>query len=296
MDDEEANVIALGVFLEIAEVFEQDVDNGFVEFEDLCEFINTTDRNALSRILREDASSSDEAAAVLGSQTDLARDVFFKLREACGGVEMIGIDPEKEAEIEALSTILGDMTSEELPPIDDLTATEVTVDEPKLRITNAEVRDWLSDVQPQRFCSAWGSVPSIYEDEIRNLVEVSTESELIFGSSVMEIITEELVNTHPTSVPSPTVRHWLNSIAQTNSVGIHESVDDIPFSLIIFDDYVIAGYFAREGSAQGAFLRTADLEVYDWALRVFEKWQTRSRELDIPIRFRGENPYLEDRN
>jgi hypothetical protein len=296
MDDSEVNMLAFAVMREIQDALTRDTDEDFVEFEDVCEVINTTDRNTLYQMLRDEASSSDEAAAVLGSQSDVAKDVFFTLREACGGVEMIGIDPEKQAEVEALSTILGDIAEGETPPpIDDVAATEVAVDEPKVRITAAEVQDWLTAVQPRRFYAAWGSVPRTYEDEIRELIECSTESELVFGSRVMELITEELVDTHPALVPSRTVRHWLNAIATSNSVAMYESVDEVPFCVFIFDDWVVVGYFAREESAEGAFLRTADAEFYTWAVRLFEKWRTCSQELQTPISFRGNNPYPENR-
>ncbi|WP_435079706.1 hypothetical protein [Halococcus sp. AFM35] len=297
MDESELHMLALAVIIEIQDTVSQDSDEELVEFDEICEFINTTDQTTLYRLLREDSSASDEAAAVLSPQSTVADDVFFTLRKLCGGVEMIGTDPEKQAEVEALSTILGDIAEGEPPPaIDDLTATEVAVDEAAVRVTSAEMQDWLAAVQPRRFYAAWGSVPSIYEDEIRTLVESSSESELLFGSRVMEAMTEELVNTHPAIPTSRTVRHWLNSIALHNPVAMYESAENVPFSICIFDDWVVVGYFAHEKYPEGAFLRTADSEFRKWAVELFEKWRASSQEIQPPMSFRGTNPYTDGQN
>lgn len=294
MDEEKTRDIAVGVVLKIDEHLRRNADNGDVKFEEVCDFVNTTDRKTLARILRDDPNALDEVADLLGSESNVSQDVFFAMREMCGGIETIGTDPEKRAEVDALLTILGDITDiEEPPPISDLSGTEIVVDEVAARYTASSVSEWLSDTDSQCFYSAWGSVPSLYEQDLRQLTAITEPSELVFGASVMEIISERLVNTHSASVPSPTVRHWLNSIAQTNSVSIYEAKQDVPGTLLIFDNYVVAGYFAREESPTGAFLATDDSAFREWALEVYRDWRKRSRELDIPIRFRGENPYFE---
>lgn len=297
MDDDAVNEIMFGVLLEIDEHLCRKSDATMVESEDLFEFVNTTDRMSLYRKLRDDPETPEEVAAVLGPQSKISKDLFHKLREACGGIEIIGTDPEKRAEVDELLATLEEITTREGPPsINDLSTTETAVNEPRHRIVSLRIREGLNSVEPQRFYSAWGSVPDLYEAELRDLIAVSSRSEVLFGKGVIELMTEELVNTHSATRPYRTVRHWVNSIAQsqTNSVTFYEADEAVPGSLFIFDEYVIAGYFARKDSPLGAFLVTDNPAFREWAVKVYQDWRGRSQNMPTPLLFRGENPYLEE--
>jgi hypothetical protein len=291
MDEDEVETLAFGLILELAKIFNRQSEQ-FSEYEHVQEFINTTERDILAQILREE--STDEIASVLNSRSNVAQDVFWKMRELCGGIKMIGTDPEKEAQVRALATILEDATGEATPTIDDLTTTQVVVDEPSVRVATAEMKQWLNEIQPDRFYSIWGSVPTMYEDEIQKLTKHSTDTQLIFGRTVFSLITEELVETDSVVPLFRTVRQWLNAIVMDYPADIYKSTHDVSFSLFVLDEVVIAGYFAREDSPMSAFVRTTDPSVHEWALRVFEASRARSQELKTPILFDGDNPYFGD--
>jgi hypothetical protein len=288
MDEEEAEDVAFGLLLAVSEHLDRNADRDRVDSEEVRDFVNTTDRMALSRRLRNDPETPDEFAAVLGSRSDSSHDVFYKLREMCGGIEMIGTDPEKRAEVDELLAKLREITERDGPPaIDDLSTTEIAVNEPSYRIALSKTKEWLNSVEPQRFYSAWGSVPQFFEAELRNLIAMSDRSEVMFGSTIMKVITEKLTNTHSTAASSPTVGQWLNSISQTSAATFYESDGELPGSLFILDDYVIAGYFAREEWPMGAFLVTGDAAFHEWALNVYQDWREESRVIEMPIRFQG---------